>query len=252
MMTGTIDVGTIAPIDHGEAMRITEVEFGRMLDAAEELGPDDWACPTVNTGWDVRAVMLHLLGAAEGNASFRENAHQLRAGKRLFKEIGGHHWVDGVNEIQIKERAHLTNNEVIARLAAVIPAAVKARRRLPGVVRALPLVDFPEPVGRKSLGYLMDMGYTRDVWMHRVDIARATGRSLDLTAEHDGRIVADIVAEWANLHGLAFSLDLTGPAGSTFRSGLGGDTLQVDAVEFVCVLSGRGTGTGLLSHPLPL
>ena len=43
----------------------------------------------------------------------------------------------------------------------------------------------------------MDMVWTRDVWMHRIDITRATGRPLvgKLTAEHDGRIVADIVAE---------------------------------------------------------
>ncbi len=251
-MTTATDVRTIRAIDHEEAMRITEMEFGRMLEAARRLGPDDWTRPTINTGWDVRAVMLHLLGAAEGNASFRENVHQLRAGRRLFKEIGGHHWVDGVNEIQIRERAQLTNEEVIERFAAVIPAAVKARRRLPAVVRALPLVDFPEPIGRKSLGYLMDMVYTRDVWMHRVDIARATGRPLELTAEHDGRIVADIVAEWATLHDLTFVLELTGPAGGTFSSGHGGDTLQIDAVELVCVLSGRGTGTGLLSYPLPL
>ena len=36
---------------------------------------------------------------------------------------------------------------------------------------------------------------TRDTWMHRVDISRATGRDLVLTAEHDGRIVADVVDE---------------------------------------------------------
>jgi uncharacterized protein (TIGR03083 family) len=251
MMTST-EVATIVPIGHDEAMRITEVEFSRMAQAARGLEPDDWTCPTVNTGWDVRAVMLHLLGAAEANASFRENAHQMRTGKRLFKEIGGHHWVDGVNEIQIRERATLTNDEIIDRFEAAGPRAVKARRRVPGIVRALPVVVFPEPLGRKTLGYLLDMVYTRDVWMHRVDIARATGRSLDLTADHDGRIVADIVAEWANLHGLAFDLDLTGPAGGSFSAGSGGERLEIDAVEFVCVLSGRGTGTGLLAYPLPL
>jgi uncharacterized protein (TIGR03083 family) len=252
MMATTVDVTSMAPIGHDEAMQITEVEFGRMLGAADALAAGDWAAPTVNTGWDVRAVMLHLLGAAEANASFRENAHQMRAGKRLFKEIGGHHWVDGVNEIQIRERAQLTNAEILDRFAAAAPRAVQARRRIPRIVRALPVVDFPEPIGRKPLGYLMDMVYTRDMWMHRVDIARATGRDLDLTAAHDGRIVADIVAEWAATHGLAFSLDLTGAAGGSFRSGPGGEELQIDAVEFVCVVSGRGSGTGLLAHPLPL
>lgn len=251
-MTTTIDVQRINRIGHDEAMRITRIEFDRMLAAARDLGPDDWTRPTVNTGWDVRAVMAHLLGAAEANASMRENAHQMRTGKRLFKEIGGSHWVDGVNEIQIRERAALTNAEIVDRFAAVIPAAVRSRQRTPRLIRALPLVDFPEPIGRQSLGYLLDMVYTRDVWMHRVDIARATDRPLDLDADHDGRIVADIVAEWASLHDLEFVLELEGPAGGTYISGAGGATLRIDAVEFVCILSGRGTGTGLLEHALPL
>lgn len=252
MTTTAIDVATIAPIDHDEAMQITEVEFARMLSAARELSADDWTCPTVCTGWDVRAMMLHQLGAAESNASLRESAHQMRLGKRLFKEIGGHHWVDGVNEIQIRERSALTNDEIISRYAAAIPKAVKTRRRLPRVVRSLPLVDFGEPIGRQSLGYLMDIGYTRDVWMHRVDIANATSRPLVLTTEHDGRIVAGVVAEWARIHGLSFVLELEGPAGGTYTSGTGGERLQIDAVEFVTVLSGRGSGTGLLAYPLPL
>jgi uncharacterized protein (TIGR03083 family) len=252
MMTTATNAKTIAPIGHDEAMRITRVEFDRMLSAARDLGPDDWTRPTVNTGWDVRAVMLHLLGAEEANASFFENVHQMRTGKRLFKQIGGHHWVDGVNEIQIRERAALTNDEVLERYAAAIPPAVRARTRIPKLVRKLPVVTFPEPLGRKSLGYLLDMVYTRDVWMHRVDIARATGRPLELTADHDGRIVADIVAEWAHLYDHDFELELEGPAGGTYTAGTGGERLQIDAVEFVCILSGRGSGTGLLALELPL
>ena len=36
---------------------------------------------------------------------------------------------------------------------------------------------------------------TRDPWMHRLDLARATGQDLVLTADHDGVIVADVVAD---------------------------------------------------------
>lgn len=37
--------------------------------------------------------------------------------------------------------------------------------------------------------------------MHRIDISRATGRPLTLTADHDGVLVADVVHEWAGRHG---------------------------------------------------
>jgi len=107
-------------------------------------------------------------------------------------------------------------------------------------------------LGWKPLGYLFDIGFTRDVWMHRVDIARAVGAPLVLTAEHDGRIVADIVAEWTQLHHDPFTLDLRGPACGTYTA-RGGDTpIRFDAVEFVRVLSGRGGGDGVLRHKLPL
>ena len=59
--------------------------------------------------------------------------------------------------------------------------------------------------------------------MHRLDIARATGRDMVLTPEHDGRIIADVVAEWARRHGQPFTLALSGPAGGQWRAGDGGD-----------------------------
>ena len=87
--------------------------------------------------------------------------------------------------------------------------------------------------------------------MHRVDISRVTGRSLVLTPEHDGRIVADVVAEWARRHGCSFRLELTGPAGGTFIKGDGGEAITLDAVEFCRILSGRAVGAGLLTQEVP-
>lgn len=51
--------------------------------------------------------------------------------------------------------------------------------------------------------------------MHRIDIARATGAPLRLSAGHDGVIVADVVGEWAGRHGQPCTLTLTGPADGT-------------------------------------
>jgi hypothetical protein len=107
------------------------------------------------------------------------------------------------------------------------------------------------PLGVRPLGYLMDRIYTRDAWLHRVDIARATGQELVLTAEHDGRFVADVVAEWAKVHGQPYRLTLTGPAGGTWTSGVGGEEITLDALEFCRILSGRAPGQGLLVHQVP-
>ena len=122
--------------------------------------------------------------------------------------------------------------------------------RIPAPLRAI-RIPFGPPLGTRPLGYLMDRIYTRDAWLHRVDLARATDRALELTADHDGRIIADIVAEWATVHGQPYRLTLTGPAGGTWSRGQDGEQLTLDAVEFARVLSGRAEGTGLLAHAVP-
>jgi hypothetical protein len=114
----------------------------------------------------------------------------------------------------------------------------------------------PQPIGDGStepwtFGYLIDVILTRDPWMHQVDIARATGRPLHLTADHDAVLVADVVAEWADRHGQAYVLHLTGPAGGRWSAGSGVPDLQLDAVEFCRIVSGRGTGEGLLNTRVP-
>ena len=75
---------------------------------------------------------------------------------------------------------------------------------------------------------------------------------MQLTPEHDGRLVADIVAEWASIHGQPFDLVLEGPAGGTFAQGSDGEHVEIDAIEFIRILSGRLPGVGVLANPLPL
>jgi uncharacterized protein (TIGR03083 family) len=238
-------------ITRPEARRIAEEEFVRFADTMASLTPDEWAMPTDCTGWDVRKMALHVLGSGDAQASFREFVHQLRRGMPLNKEIDSHHWVDGLNELQIRERERLSNAELVAQLAAVGPNAVKGRWGTPPPMRYLPL-PFGPPIGWAPLKYLLDVGFTRDVWAHRIDIHQAIDRPMQLTPDHDGRIVADIVAEWAGIHGEPFELVLDGPAGGKFTQGVDGERVDLDALDFTRTLSGRLPGSGVLSHPLPL
>jgi uncharacterized protein (TIGR03083 family) len=238
-------------IQRPEARVLAEEEFVRFADLTASLSPAEWATPTDCTGWDVRAMVLHVLGSADAQASVPQFLHQLRRGIPLNKEIDSHHWVDGLNELQIRERNHLSNDDVVAQLESVGPKAVKGRWGTPPPMRYLP-ISFGPPVGWKPLKYLLDVGFTRDVWAHRIDIHAVIGRPMHLTADHDGRLVADIVAEWASIHGEPFELVLDGPAGGKFTQGVNGERVEIDAIEFIRVLAGRRPGTGVLSHPLPL
>lgn len=238
-------------IQRPEARVLAEQEFARFATLVGSLSDHEWTLPTDCTRWDVRTMALHVLGSGEAQASVREFLHQLRRGLPLNRQLGAQHWVDGLNEVQVRERCHLSNDELVTRLAAIGPAAVTGRWATPLPMRQLP-VPFGPPIGWAPLCYLLDVGFTRDVWAHRIDVCVATGRDMDLSADHDGRLVADVVAEWASLHGEPFELTLQGPAGGTFASGSGGEKLTLDAIEFIRTLAGRRPGAGVLRHPLPL
>jgi uncharacterized protein (TIGR03083 family) len=252
MMTSTVDVRTIDRIKHAEAMEITAVESRKFAAALSALTPADWTKPTDCARWDAHALAAHVIGSAAGQASPREFVRQVRAGKPVVSEIGAQFWWDGMNEIQVRERATLTAEELIAEWDDSSARALKARAKLPRLIARLPLLKLPAPVGRQPVSYLFDMGFTRDVWMHRIDLTQAVGTTFDADSEHDGRIVADLVAEWAGTHGEPFTLTLTGPAGGSYAYGTDGEQVELDAIEFCRILAERMQGEGVLRHRLPL
>ena len=252
MNTATTTVVTSIPaIDHREAMQLQEVELERALGLLRSLDPAQWSKQTSCPDWDVRRMWLHVLGACEAGGSVRENLHQMRLGRKHSKDFGVP-LEAGLSAVQVAEREDLTPDELIERLDRVTPKTIKGRRRTPRPARAIKMAIDGPVVEKWSLGYLIDIIYLRDMWMHRIDTAQATGADIVLNAEHDGRIVADVVAEWARRHGQPFALELTGPAGGTFNTGGNGtDHTVMDAVDFCCLLSGRGEATGLLTTIVP-
>jgi uncharacterized protein (TIGR03083 family) len=234
---------TTGRITGDEAWVLARAEYGRMLDLLRTLRDDDWLRPTACTGWDVRAMLGHLVGAIEGFASPPALVHQYRLGAKLLKSgsVSGHLPVDGANAVQVMERADASVEELIVRYERAIPGALRWRRRLAWVPASM-----DDDGGRFTMGQLFRVILTRDTWMHRVDLARATARPLALTREHDGRVVEDCVLDWAARHGRDYELDLTGPAGGRFHAGSTAERETADAVDFLCALSGRGTSRAIM------
>jgi uncharacterized protein (TIGR03083 family) len=248
-----VDVTRLAPFGHDEGLDLFAQELQRNVDLMRTLSPADWSAQTECPDWDVRRMYLHVLGACESGASFRELAHQMLAARSYQRAHEGPQEA-ALSATQVAERIDLTPEQLTARLTAVAPRAVSKRRGLPSLMRRASLAVDGPVVERWTLGYLVDTIYLRDAWMHRVDVSRAIGRDLVLTSEHDGRIVADVVAEWSRRHGQPFTLVLTGPAGGTYTApgpGAGPDVLSLDAVEFCRILAGRERGEGLLTTIVP-
>jgi hypothetical protein len=93
------------------------------------------------------------------------------------------------------------------------------------------------------------------MWMHRIDICNATGRTMPLDADHDRRTVALVVRDLAEkskrgLQGRSAILDLTGVAGGTYRIGSGATptaSIEMDALAFCVLTSGRETAADVLA-----
>ena len=161
--------------------------------------------------------------------------------------------LNALTALQVREHAHLSPAELTDALHSAVPQGLAARRALPEPVRAAPYDPQIPGVHGWTLGFLFDIIHTRDPWLHRIDLARATGHPPVVSAEHDGRIIADVVSDWARTHRQPFRLTLTGPGGGRFATPGHGEldeSLQLDAVEFCRTLSGRTPATGLLATPV--
>jgi uncharacterized protein (TIGR03083 family) len=250
----TTEITTVKPITHIEAMRLQSDELQITLAALRSLDGASWSAATDCPAWDLRAMYQHVLGACESGASMRENIHQLRRARTFRKHEGGP-LEAALSAVQVRERQDLSPDQVVDRLATVAPKTIRGRSRTPRLVRNHAKLAVDGPVYETwKLGYLIDTIYLRDLWMHRVDMSHALEQPLELSANHDGRIVADVVAEWARRHGKPFVLELTGPAGGTYAhedESPSAEHLAMDAVEFCRTLAGRVPAAGLLSVVVP-
>jgi len=240
-------------LDHKTAMRVAATEYDRMAEVLAELKPEDWAKPTACPAWDVRQLGCHMVGMARLASSPLEMNRQMKKAE-ADAAAAGTDKLTALTGLQVSERDGWTPADVVAGARKVAPKAARGRRLTPPFIRRRPVPD-PQDVGGRledwSIGFMMDTILTRDPWMHRMDLAAATGRDPYLTAEHDGVIVADVVAEWAGRHDAAYQLELTGPAGGSWSRGSGGQQIELDAIDFCRALSGRGPAAGLLGVAVP-
>jgi uncharacterized protein (TIGR03083 family) len=214
--------------------------FQRLVAALDD---DDWSRPTASAGWSVRDMVAHVAGQFEEQARFGTFRRRLREAKRRYPD---RIVLDAHNQFQIDELAGKPIAELKRHLADHVPLALKAIRRTPGLVRRLPsTIFFPEPpLPDRRMSYLFDVLTSRDTWMHRLEIADATGRPFTVD-DHDLAVVERVMDELART-GPRMTIELTGTIQGVWT--FGDDKESVDGLTLMRSLSGRG---GLEpGHPL--
>ncbi len=232
--------GRIGPPARESAATVREAEFTAFRTLVSTLESQEWRRPTLSAGWLVRDVVAHVAGQYEELARIAVFLRRLRTARRRYPDRTT---LDGHNQVQVDELAGQPPAALVARLDRYGPAALRALRRIPGPRRRLPSsLFFPEPpLPERALSYLFDVLSPRDTWMHRLEVARATGRTFTI-AGHDRQIVDQVVRDLdRQWNGPALTLELTGPAGrrATIGHGASQRIVGVDAVELLLHLSGR-------------
>ncbi len=256
MIQQPLDTTAVPRIAAGpEADALARAVYSALLDDLAGLTVDDWYRPTECTGWSVHDMVAHLVGAAQGHASLPVFVRQYAWGMRHRKDFGGSS-LDAMNQRQIDGLREHSDVELLRLLVDLAPKAVTGRARRARVLGRAPIrLDeagswYEGMPTSTTMAELCAVVLTRDVWAHRLDIARAIGTAPSMEPTVDGRIVADIVTDWAVRHGRPFTLTLTGVAGGAFRAGEAGPDLTLDALDFARLMAGRHPDGQVPDSPL--
>lgn len=239
------DVTSIRRVRRGDdADQLTRDVFAQLIDSARALSEAEWRRPTECPGWTVRDMLAHVVGAAQGQASVLMTIRQLRYGMAHKSRFAGND-LDAMNEFQIRLQDRVGNEALVQALERTVEPSIRGRRRRAHWLgrASVPIAPggstAPGMPTRLTMAELCTITYTRDAWLHRLDIARAVDAEPVLDPVVDGRIVADVVADWCSRHGRPVDLVLTGPAGGHFVQGASAPQLIMDALDLCRVLSGR-------------
>ena len=238
-MIGSLVVASRLPqADRDQAALTGQAEGRAALALLRQLGDRDWQRPTDCTDWDVRALVSHLVAQCEDGLRLGTMLRRELAGRRRYPDKAG---VDAHMAVQVDDHRSEPGPGLVERFGLLWPRAVQARRRRPGALRRIKVSSGVPGMPRFSIGYLLDVIYNRDLWMHRLDLALATGQPFAIVG-HDRHIVEQVIRDLA----LAWSapsitLELTGPAGGTWLIGPSEPiaAIRAEATAMMRALAGR-------------
>lgn len=254
-MFSSLQTGTrIPPLTRAEAGSLAAEELNRFLALVESLKGDDWQQRTACPLWSVQDIVAHQAAHVVGFVTMGTLMGQFSPALLFPYMRKGMSFLDALNQAQVDMRRDVSPDGLIAEIRNAVQRSLDGRQRLPGFLLA-PVMPMPGVDQPRSMGYLFDVVYTRDMWMHRIDICRATGHEMPLDAKHDGRMVALIVRDLAEksergLGGRSAVLELTGPAGGSYQ--IGPDStpeavVEMDTLAFCILTSGRETAANVLA-----
>jgi uncharacterized protein (TIGR03083 family) len=238
MIDSLTEAARLPQTNPDQAQAVAHAEGRATLQLLRTLGNEDWARPTDCPEWDVRALVAHLVAQCQDGIHLASMARRELLRRRRYPDKPP---VDAYMAVGVDDHRAASGPELVERFAELWPRAARARRRRPTVLRRIKLDPGIPGQPRWRLDYLLDVIYNRDLWMHRVDLARATERPF-IPRDHDREIVAQVIRDLARAwSAVPVALELTGPAGGRWLLGSGDPVavVRAEAVAYLRALSGR-------------
>ena len=245
MSVMALDVRRLERIPSGPpSQAVAQRAYDLLFELLDGLSPEDWQRSTGYYDWTVRDTVAHLHGMARAYASIRDRGEQEGRARALAREEQMSE-AAALVAVQIREMADLPDAQVLTRLKLLAPRAVAgdiARQRWFGDqhVPQRPLGPVTgDQRGIRPLEAYSNVSLARDVWVHRIEIAQACGRTPVWAADPDGALLEDAVVDWFEHVATPVELHLTGPTELDVVNRPGGPRLDLDAYDFIRLASGR-------------
>ncbi|MGW5641298.1 maleylpyruvate isomerase family mycothiol-dependent enzyme [Saccharopolyspora sp. NPDC003752] len=237
-MTTIVRAHDVARTEHAHAAEVLRPEVEAMRALLGELSAEEWLMTTDCPRWSVRDVVAHVLGNAEVALAPDLLVLRAREGALRYPRL---YRLDAMNEMAVDAWRDRQAGELAAEFAPLWRQVIRA---LPGMTESVRGQTFDTgypgmlPV---AMGYVVDVVLARDMWMHRVDICRATGRAFT-AHEHDRGVVEQVLRDlddaWT---GPPLVLELTGVVSGGWQIGADAPvaTVRGDAIGVLRMFSGR-------------
>lgn len=257
MNTVRISAATLPMTDREHAAAGYLAVMGALAEQLTALTTADWATDTECTGWTVRDLAGHLLGAQEDAKSPPVVLARRFRGRRRYPRLS---LLDAANQVQVDDHASQSPAELCAAYRRNIPKVADYVRRFPAALAGIPVEKGTSPAGGPvRMGYLYNVVYLRDAWMHTIDLSRATSRPRLRDGAADGsevaeaqtmivdQIMRDASMAWGA--GPAVEVELSGEIPGIWKLGEGESCARVAGIGVdVCRrLSGRTPDTEVLT-----
>ncbi len=256
---GALNVGTIPALKHEEAPLLAQVELERFISLTESLQTEELELPTACTLWNVREIVAHQADHCHyGIGGFSGFVRYVLAMDMRPYQKKGMNQLDSMNQVGIDQRADRTQAQLIAEMREYGPHAIQGRDKSSWIPRNLIWMPYPVAGWTPFIGYLFDVILTRDMWMHRLDICRATGREMILSEAHDGKIIALLMRDLGRylrprLGNKSVVFDLMGTVGGRWQVGDNPNPdaiIHMDVLDFSILMSARLTAQQIFDKNL--